>query len=249
VTCKTCGIPLPARFTRGRPPTRCERCRRPPAPQLRRCETCGDAFTATGSRRRYCTNECKVAMNEWLKRVPCAGGCGRLLLPSGTSLPAGEATCRLCRVAGRGASALVTLDCSHCGASFQRLRGATRAGARAFCSVKCRNLAVYPPRADGATGRAADRMRCATRRARFVAALVEVVDPDVVFERDGWLCHLCSEAIDPTLSGRDRMGPTLDHVIPLAEGGEHSYANVAAAHRSCNSRKGASLAPSLALAG
>jgi 5-methylcytosine-specific restriction endonuclease McrA len=92
-------------------------------------------------------------------------------------------------------------------------------------------------------------MRCANRRARFVAALVEVVDPDVVFERDGWRCHLCGEGIDPTLSGRDRMGPTLDHVIPLAEGGEHSYANVAAAHRSCNSRKGASLAPSLALAG
>jgi endogenous inhibitor of DNA gyrase (YacG/DUF329 family) len=248
MTCKTCGAPLPARFTRGRPPTRCERCRRPPAAQLRRCPTCGDAFTATGH-RRYCTNECKVAMNEWLKRVPCAGGCGRMLLPSGTSLPAGEATCRPCRLAGRGTSALVTLACGQCGDSFQRLRGSTRPGARPFCSVKCRNLAVYPPRADGATGRAADRMRCAKRRARFVAAVVEVVDPDAVFERDGWLCHLCGESIDRALTGWDRMGPTVDHLIPLVAGGEHSYANVAAAHRSCNSRKGASLAAPLAPTG
>lgn len=69
--------------------------------------------------------------------------------------------------------------------------------------------------------------------------VVEVVEPAVVFERDTWTCHLCGEAIDRALSGRHRWGPTLDHLVPLALGGEHSYANVAAAHRACNSAKGA----------
>lgn len=99
-----------------------------------------------------------------------------------------------------------------------------------------------------ATRRAASAARCAQRRARVTAAIIEVVEPLAVFERDGWTCHLCGEAIDPELSGRARMGATVDHLIPLARGGEHSYANVAAAHRSCNSRKGAAVT-SLALAG
>lgn len=74
---------------------------------------------------------------------------------------------------------------------------------------------------------------------RFLAQYVEDVDPVVVFDRDGWRCHICRRKVDKGLSGRDRMGPTLDHLIPIAQGGEHSYANTALAHRSCNSRKGA----------
>jgi 5-methylcytosine-specific restriction endonuclease McrA len=33
--------------------------------------------------------------------------------------------------------------------------------------------------------------------------------------------------------------PTLDHLMPVSRGGEHSYRNVGTAHRGCNSRKGA----------
>lgn len=92
-------------------------------------------------------------------------------------------------------------------------------------------------------------MRCARRRARQAEQLVEVVDPDVVFERDGWRCHLCGRRIDRRLSGRAAMGPTIDHLVPLAAGGEHSYRNVAAAHRRCNSAKGTRGAAQLALIG
>jgi len=60
----------------------------------------------------------------------------------------------------------------------------------------------------------------------------------VVFERDSWTCHLCSQRVDASLSGLDPDGPTIDHVTPLSRGGEHSYANTACAHRRCNLRKG-----------
>lgn len=32
-------------------------------------------------------------------------------------------------------------------------------------------------------------------------------------ERDGWVCHLCGDAINPELR-RDPYEPTLDHLVP-----------------------------------
>jgi 5-methylcytosine-specific restriction endonuclease McrA len=76
-----------------------------------------------------------------------------------------------------------------------------------------------------------------TRRARKLSAFVEDVDPQVVFERDSWTCHICGEAISTDLSHPDPMSASLDHIIPLAKGGEHSYANSGTSHLRCNQRK------------
>lgn len=72
----------------------------------------------------------------------------------------------------------------------------------------------------------------AKRKARMALAFKESVNPDVVFDRSGGVCGICGEAVT-----RDKM--TMDHIVPLALGGEHSYANVQAAHKKCNSGKGA----------
>lgn len=78
-----------------------------------------------------------------------------------------------------------------------------------------------------------------SRRAKLKGAFVEEVRPLVVFKRDRWICQICHHRVDRTLDGRtDPMGPTLDHIIPLAKGGLHSYANCQLAHRRCNSLKG-----------
>lgn len=77
------------------------------------------------------------------------------------------------------------------------------------------------------------------RRAREKNAFVEVVDPLVVFERDNWICQLCGYPVSK-LRGRETIDvASLDHIIPLAKGGKHSYANTQLAHFTCNSRKGA----------
>lgn len=47
-----------------------------------------------------------------------------------------------------------------------------------------------------------------------------------VFARDGHRCQYC-----------DRPAENLDHVIPRSRGGEHTWENVVAACRPCNSRK------------
>lgn len=53
-------------------------------------------------------------------------------------------------------------------------------------------------------------------------------------ERDGWRCHLCRRSVDRTLPGTAAMGPTVDHLVPLAAGGMDELRNVSLAHRSCN---------------
>lgn len=80
--------------------------------------------------------------------------------------------------------------------------------------------------------RAIGRKSRQTRRARLAAAFVEVVDAKVVFERDKGMCGICMKPI-----GSDKWH--VDHITPLAQGGEHSYANSQLAHAKCNQSKGA----------
>lgn len=76
--------------------------------------------------------------------------------------------------------------------------------------------------------RAAKRRAANTRRARKLAAFIEVVDPIVVFQCDQGVCGICMKLVD----SQSRW--EVDHRVPLAKGGTHCYANVQLAHRRCN---------------
>jgi hypothetical protein len=51
-----------------------------------------------------------------------------------------------------------------------------------------------------------------------------------LFERDGWVCRYCGEALDSDTA-------TLDHVVPVSKGGPDSAENLATACLMCNSIK------------
>ncbi len=74
----------------------------------------------------------------------------------------------------------------------------------------------------------------AKRRAVLKGATVEKVDRGEIYIRDNGLCGICGLHVS-------LHDVTLDHIIPLSKGGEHSKLNVQIAHRSCNSAKGAKL--------
>ena len=78
----------------------------------------------------------------------------------------------------------------------------------------------------------------AQRRARQRGGHAEVFDRIEVFERDGYVCHLCGDMTDPEATYPALNMPTLDHVVPLARGGHHTRANSKTAHLLCNSLKG-----------
>lgn len=73
--------------------------------------------------------------------------------------------------------------------------------------------------------------------ARLESQTVEAIPREAVFERDGWVCHLCGEPIPRDAAWPDVLSAQVDHVVPLAKGGDHSWGNVAAAHFKCNAAK------------
>lgn len=127
-------------------------------------------------------------------------------------------------------SAVHFIDCEFCGRlAAVRTRRATR------CRRPECKLAFNAKRMrEGGWGTvASDR-----RRKRLKGAVVEQVRRRAVFERDGWVCGICEEPVAPALKSPDLASASLDHIVPLSLGGEHSYANVRLAHLGCNIRRG-----------
>lgn len=83
-------------------------------------------------------------------------------------------------------------------------------------------------------GKKRGRAYSAERRGQKSKRFVESVDPLVVYARGRGVCGICGQPTEP-----DNFH--VDHIIPLARDGEHSYANAQIAHPICNSRKGTKL--------
>lgn len=78
----------------------------------------------------------------------------------------------------------------------------------------------------------------AIKRAQAAGArIVGDVSRDEVLLRDGYICYLCGVDTGKVTNPFDPSSATVDHVIPLSRGGEHSMANVKCACLSCNSAK------------
>ena len=93
--------------------------------------------------------------------------------------------------------------------------------------------------------RAENKQREIARRTRIAE---QMVDNDITLEglykRDKGVCHICGgkcDYEDYVVSDQAIICgdwyPSIDHVIPLSKGGEHSWDNVKLAHRICNSKK------------
>lgn len=128
------------------------------------------------------------------------------------------------------------VGCVVCGTTVLRRKDA---GYQPTCSVRCRSVVQWGVRL--APTSSYDWAQDAVKRALAAGvAVVDVFDREEIFGRDGWMCALCPvrcSSPDPyTLTSA-----TVDHVIPLSAGGEHSRANVQTCCLSCNSRKQATL--------
>lgn len=103
---------------------------------------------------------------------------------------------------------------------------------RKYCSDVCRN-------------KANNSTKEVRRRKKIKDAMV---NNDItvmgLFKRDAGVCYLCGgrcNTEDYVMRGEAFIAgdwyPSIDHVVPLAKGGEHSWDNVKLAHRRCNSLK------------
>ena len=61
-----------------------------------------------------------------------------------------------------------------------------------------------------------------------------------VYERDGWVCGLCTLPIDSSLAWPHKWSASLDHIVPQSHMliPDHSALNLRAVHLQCNSMRG-----------
>lgn len=65
-----------------------------------------------------------------------------------------------------------------------------------------------------------------------------VMSVNEIAERDGNRCHICCRKINMSLSGMAKWGPTIEHILPVSQGGTNEPGNLALAHRYCNTARG-----------
>lgn len=112
-------------------------------------------------------------------------------------------------------------ECDQCGAVFIARRD-RRAQSR-YCGIECAKLA------QGWDGSPSPRFRVSPS---FRAS---------IYERDGWVCQLCGDPVDPDAAPRTRGYASLDHVVPRSHGGSDDPSNLRLAHMGCNADRGACL--------
>jgi predicted nucleic acid-binding Zn ribbon protein len=217
-TCRTCGAQLPHTEKRGRPRKFCStECLRFQKPALhdRKCAVCGKAFVTAKPNQRFCSGECYRYQCNRRQRVRTYPPTNRQIADSlrvfvRVVIPE--------RKPMQGPPAPRVCACGHL----------LLKGCRLCVNCKAKRRAVWMK-----TIRKANKMR---KR----GATVEMVNDLIVLARDGWRCHLCGVKTPSRLRGTyDDRAPEVDHIVPIAAGGEHSYRNTACACRRCNIAKGA----------
>lgn len=76
-------------------------------------------------------------------------------------------------------------------------------------------------------------------RAAYYGVSYVVIDRTSIFDRDRWTCGICELPVDPAAPFPEPGAATLDHIVPMSQGGGHVPENVQCAHFYCNTVKGA----------
>lgn len=145
--------------------------------------------------------------------------------------------------------------CEACGAEYKPCRKEQR-----FCSMACYNQ-HNPPTSKGMSSRkytpeeAKERQRACwqvknrRRRAQLRGTRSEPYTTAEIAERDRFRCGLCGKRVPMDVRVPSPLAATIDHILPISEGGDDTRANVQLAHFRCNNVKGARGSQQLALIG
>lgn len=75
------------------------------------------------------------------------------------------------------------------------------------------------------------------RKRRQGMVIVDKVEVRVLFDRDRGVCQLCRKRVKLGLKYPNPGMASIDHIIPVSDGGEHSYRNTQLVHLGCNLAK------------
>lgn len=260
MNCVACGAALVRRGARGRHPKYCDmkcrgaaRRRADGVPERIRipdsqCAGCGIQFKPRASAHtKFCSRECFFALKKKRaaerqaerqaerrrpRTIDCAT-CGHTFVGRNRSARYCGDECR--REKARRDSHARTVrrsgpppsSCIVCGGEIIR---PSRGAWRSTCSRACsRRTEAYK----------SNRRRVKRRRKRILrGADRERYSDEEIFRRDGWRCGLCGKKVSLLHRVPHPKAPTIDHVVPLSDGGSDTRRNVQLAHFLCNSKKG-----------
>lgn len=192
----------------------------------KRCKTCDAMFTAATPVIRHCSQECRR------KQMPAkyvAKVCSWCFVTFTTTTNRVERICcsRECQKTlkthyerWRQRDRCAIPQCIQCGAmgGFDPVR-------RDKCD-DCFDLISVVRR-----GQSEARRRDAVRTGDRITL-------SALMSRDDRRCHLCGGTTYWSKGPLHDKYPTIDHLVPISQGGTHTWDNVALAHRGCNLRRG-----------
>lgn len=234
-TCDQCHAVIANPHDRRKPQRFCtELCRsrwreknRPPrSPRVQiktsRCGWCDTEVTTTSSApRKYCSTLCAGHGSALVTTTPIpwhpCEWCGHWFINRlGRRKYCSEACLRITEQRRSKASPIEYGACIECAGVFVRRAG--RLGK--YCSLKC-------------SRRARKRNRRHRKRAGATPG-GPVITTALLAERDGPNCHVCRRRLKWGGDPESPTYPSIDHLVPLSEGGAHTLANTAVACRRCN---------------
>lgn len=119
---------------------------------------------------------------------------------------------------------IVFLQCKQCGKTFQQKNG------RLYCSPEC--ALKYQ---DKYKQSKKDKR---TRMAKANGTYDTSITLTKLYKRDKGICYICGKHLVLNDNYNRLDAPTIEHVIPIAQGGTHTWDNVRLACRNCNNHKG-----------
>lgn len=216
----------------------------------RPCVVCGRAFTPRASKDagRYCDAFCQAESRRrgvalMIGRRGKCKSCGKYFIGTNGQVYCGS----VC------AGSAVAAYCNNCGERLTwhvncKACGYRNAEPRVIYTLACIDCGTEVTAIAKRTKRCESCRRIEFRRQKKIsnkrreaikrnAPVVESVDPYAIYDRDGWICQICRKQVSKRADRNGPEGPSIDHIKPLARGGEHSYRNLQLAHRKCNSGK------------
>jgi hypothetical protein len=215
-------------------------CKWPQAAQCRsrrvyflNCNVCATLFTSPKPGKMCCSKSCaqlhraKKTSCEWPRQlrgksmrvffIECVT-CAKLFSTSRPEKKCCSESCAQRRHAHINRRPVYFINCRDCGC---------------FCSAKHYSSKSCAP-CQSVRDYMATKQLSFKRKSRKVASLLPYIGA-----RDKWTCHICGDKVKSKIyKNTDKLSPTIDHLIPVAQGGSDDLANLRLAHMICNSSKG-----------
>lgn len=201
------------------------------------CKYCGNEFNPKGyDRTTYCSRECAYTdrkakpkekeIKPLIKCIICGNefeGAGKYCSDECRKEKAKQ-NYRINKKEKYIPKPKTTKICDHCKTQYKTNRQASK-----YCSDKCSKSAWYVSET-----KKEERRRYRARKANAYVAPVNTIE---IYKRDKGICQICNKKVNSKLVYPHPLSISLDHIIPLSQGGTHEPRNVQLAHFKCNSVK------------